>query len=171
LRAEIGRREDLQAELEYRATHDALTAVMNRRGFFEHAERVPVDGCALVVVDVDRFKPINDLYGHAVGDRLLQTVAGVLRGVAAPAGGVTARLGGDEFVVLLPPGCLSSAELIRAGLADLSITLPDGPPLHVSASVGVSVVADAQELEVALATADVAMYERKRELAEPGATR
>lgn len=160
LRNEVERREALQRDLVYQATHDALTAVLNRRGFIEQATTALQHGGVLVLVDVDRFKAVNDLHGHAAGDQVLQAIARILREVGAP--GLTGRLGGDEFVVLLPPGDLSAAERIQASLSGVPLPLPGGRTVEVSASVGIAPVAPDATLETALASADAGMYERKR---------
>lgn len=162
LREEGRRREELREELEYRATYDALTAVHNRRGFFEQAPAVLADGVVLVVVDVDRFKAVNDVYGHAAGDALLQVVARTLREAGDQVGGLTGRLGGDEFVVLLPPGATTAAEQIRVELAEVSLRLPDGRTLRASASAGIVTAHAGESLDAALASADSGMYVRKR---------
>ena len=97
------RREDHAIHL---AHTDPLTTLLNRRGFEERARAVLAGaaagaGGALLLIDVDRFKTVNDRFGHQQGDRLLVSLAAFLQ-ARAPAGAVTARLGGDEFAVLLP---------------------------------------------------------------------
>ncbi len=161
LRQEIEHREALQRDLHHQATHDALTTLLNRRGFFEEAPTVAQQGGVLVLVDVDRFKAVNDLHGHAIGDLALKTIADLLRELGGH--GVAGRLGGDEFVVLLPPDDAPAAAQIRQGLAGIPMPLSGGVTLEVSASVGVSVVAAEQSLDAALASADADMYENKRE--------
>lgn len=159
---EVRRREELGLELEYRATHDALTGVRNRRGFFEQAPAVLDDGVVVVVVDLDRFKAVNDGCGHAAGDVLLQTVARALRAVGEPVGGLVGRLGGDEFVVLLPPGAEGVAEQIRVDLAEVSLRLPDGRTVQTSASVGIARSRAGATLSGVLASADHGMYVHKQ---------
>ncbi|MBI4941801.1 MAG: diguanylate cyclase [Actinobacteria bacterium] len=165
LRREVERREALQRDLQYQATHDALTAVLNRRGFIEQATTALQHGGVLVLVDVDKFKAVNDVHGHAAGDQVLQAIARILREVGAS--GLTGRLGGDEFVVLLPPGDLSAAERIQTCLSGVPLALPDGRTVEVSASVGIAPVAPDATLDTALATVDAGMYERKRVGREP----
>lgn len=160
LRQEVERREALQHDLQYHATHDALTAVLNRRGFIEQATTALQHGGLLVLVDVDRFKTVNDVHGHAAGDQVLQTIARILREVGSS--GLTGRLGGDEFVVLLPPGDLPVAERIQIRLSSVPLPLPDGRTLEVSASVGIAAVTPDATLDAALASADSGMYARKR---------
>ena len=162
LREEIRQRAELQAELEYQSTHDPLTGVLNRRGFFT-AARVVGDGDAvLVVIDLDRFKAINDDHGHAVGDQVLQGVAQVLTQESEASDALVGRLGGDEFVVLLPGGQLTAAERIGAHLLALPVPLPDHDPLTVSASVGIVPIGEHRGIDDALADGDARMYAHKR---------
>ncbi|WP_033345033.1 GGDEF domain-containing protein [Catenuloplanes japonicus] len=93
--------EEKRAELQYQATHDHLTGLTNRTFLYEHASgwRSPV---ALMILDLDGFKQINDRFGHAAGDEVLVEVARVLTSIV-PSGHVAARLGGDEFAVVLHP--------------------------------------------------------------------
>ena len=160
------RADQLLRRVEGQALADPLTGLANRRSFDDElhtagawAERTgrPL---ALITVDLDYFKAINDTYGHAAGDRALQAVAGALRAVAER-DEVVARLGGDEFVMLLradQPGALrtTSALLdIVAGLTDL----PSGPP---GLSIGVAVLPDhATTVADLLAASDTALYEAK----------
>jgi diguanylate cyclase (GGDEF)-like protein len=160
------RADQLLSRLEGQALADPLTGLANRRSFDEElriagawAERTgrPL---ALVTVDLDYFKAINDTYGHAVGDQALQAVAEALSSVAER-DDVVARLGGDEFVMLLRAdkrGALRTTAALRdivAGLTDL----PSGPP---GLSIGVAVLPDdASSVEHLLATSDAALYEAK----------
>jgi diguanylate cyclase (GGDEF)-like protein len=156
----------LLRRLEGQALADPLTGLANRRSFDEQldaagtwAERTgrPL---ALVTVDVDYFKTINDTYGHAAGDQALQAVAGALRTVAER-DDVVARLGGDEFVMLLRAdkrGALRSAEALRRAVAGLT-DLRSGPP---RLSIGVAVLPeDADNVTSLLAASDAALYEAK----------
>jgi len=166
---EVRRRTELQAELEYQATHDALTDVLNRRGFFEQARAAIGGGAVLVVLDLDRFKGINDTYGHAAGDAVLKAMAQSLREEASGSGALIGRLGGDEFVVLLPATDHRTAEAIRARLARLAVELPGGTALAVSASVGISLLDEDDSIDSALARGDEGMYAHKQQRAEPSA--
>jgi len=121
-------------ELESLATLDGLTGLLNRRSFDERltlemrrASRAE-QSLALLMVDVDDFKPYNDAHGHQIGDERLRTVAGAIRGALSRAGDVAARYGGDEFAVILPGadrlGASQVAEHIRQRIADLRIANP-----------------------------------------------
>jgi diguanylate cyclase (GGDEF)-like protein len=124
-----------QDELERLAETDSLTGVFNRRGFVARAEAALAEGeVALVLLDIDRFKAINDSHGHEVGDRALIAVAGVLAS-ARLSGGCVGRLGGEEFGILLPgigkPEAVAVAELLRERIAAL-------PSPRLTASFGVA---------------------------------
>lgn len=145
---------------------DPLTGLLNRRGFEgllgEVLDRGGADGAAVVVVDLDRFKAVNDRYGHARGDAVLTLVADRLRAAVAGAG-TPARTGGEEFTVLLEPTgpqeCRELAERVRAAVADVADEVP------VTASVGVARHGgplDHGGLRELLDAADRAMYDAKR---------
>jgi diguanylate cyclase (GGDEF)-like protein len=163
-----GRNERLRDVLEAQALADSLTGVANRRSFDAELSRavawsrhsgLPI---ALITVDVDYFKKINDTYGHAVGDQALQAVAASLSAVAQRDGDVVARLGGDEFVMLLRTdldGARVAADRVREVLNQVT-TLPGGPP---GLSMGVAVLPDdASTAEELLGASDAALYEAKR---------
>jgi diguanylate cyclase (GGDEF)-like protein len=163
LQEEGRERAALQAELEYQATHDALTGLLNRRGFHAASATALRDGAAVLVIDVNHFKSVNDTYGHSIGDEVLQAVGRALS--TGHEDGVVGRTGGDEFVVLLPSGDLDTAERVRDRLQSLAVPLPDdGPPLTISASVGIGVVGPGESLDDALAAVDAAMYAAKRQV-------
>jgi len=161
-----------ERELEHRATHDPLTGLPNRRRLqhelqyaLTHATRAG-NGLAVLYLDLDGFKRINDQHGHEVGDRLLREVAQRLhKGLRQ--GDLMARVGGDEFVALLP-GCadvhaaLTVADGLRASLK-LPCHLPEGA-FHLDASIGIACFPDnGSDPDTLLACADRAMYEAKRE--------
>ena len=99
---DITDRRERELRLEHLAHHDALTGLANRNGFSKKLEAVIARGHATVfAIDLDRFKEVNDTFGHAVGDTLLQGVAVRLVGLLEPSA-IVARLGGDEFAILLP---------------------------------------------------------------------
>ncbi len=158
--------------LRYQSRTDALTGLLNRRGFIEDLERRLVRQekagrpAALIYVDLDNFKPVNDVHGHKRGDELLQTVAKLLVEGTRP-GDLVARLGGDEFAIWLEgadaavareraEAVLEGAKALRAFSGD-----PDRP---VGLSLGVAVFEPGENagLDVLFARADAAMYEAKR---------
>ncbi|MFR9797067.1 putative bifunctional diguanylate cyclase/phosphodiesterase [Streptomyces sp. MS06] len=151
---------------------DPLTGLPNRQWLLERiwtalddAERIDARA-ALMLIDLDRFRSVNDTLGHLAGDRLLLQIADRLR-LALPRGAEAARLGGDEFAVLLPVAdSITSAIRVARGLvAALSSPLDlDGLTLVLEASAGVAVFPDhALDAEGLLRRADVAMYQAKRD--------
>jgi diguanylate cyclase (GGDEF)-like protein len=157
----------LVARLEAEARFDQLTGVLNRRGFDEAAppelERVRREGAwlAAVTFDIDRFKRVNDEWGHDAGDRVLEHLGAVLR-AETRAVDIVARVGGEEFVALLPranvPHALGYAERVRARFA-----VADDPGLpRVTVSAGVAATVAPETVEELLQAADVALYKAKR---------
>jgi diguanylate cyclase (GGDEF)-like protein/PAS domain S-box-containing protein len=146
-------------ELQRQASHDALTGLANRRLLAERMGELSGGPAAMLLIDLDGFKPINDTYGHAAGDEVLRHVAETLRGSCAD--GLPARLGGDEFAVLLPGADLPTAERVAAVFrrALAAPALIAGRPVVVRASVGCAAGAAGDGL---LHRADAQMYERKR---------
>jgi len=165
---------DLKEQLRHQALHDPLTGLPNRTLFLDRV-RHSVDTAgrtgvwpAVLYLDLDGFKPVNDTFGHEAGDVLLRTVADRLRGCLRPAD-TAARLGGDEFVVLLNGpvdrfGVARVVERIRAQL-EVPILLGEGIVTTVGASIGIALgdmtTADADSL---VRNADIAMYAAKRAL-------
>jgi diguanylate cyclase (GGDEF)-like protein len=152
------------------ATHDALTGLPNRRLFHSAtraalARRANHGGSVLVLLlDLDRFKHVNDSFGHSVGDALLQVVAPRLRG-AVRSGDVVSRLGGDEFAVLCedPTGTLHPQDVLaRLAAVWVEPVQVGARRLYASASTGVAVASDADTPETLLRDADTAMYQAKR---------
>ncbi len=164
---DVTERKRLERQLEHQANHDALTGLANRRQLFQElAESGESDFDAMVFVDLDRFKDVNDRLGHAVGDRLLSTIAARVGANVRP-GDLAARLGGDEFAVLLRDTTHQQAEMIAARLLE-TIREPmviDGHELEIDASVGVavSVPGDGRTSRDLLHESDVAMYVAKRD--------
>lgn len=154
-----------------RAMTDALTGLPNRAALFDRlAERRATaapgteSGMALLFVDLDRFKTINDRYGHAIGDRVLVALAARLGGVVAPH--FACRLGGDEFVVLVEGPAAAAAAALARRIADALSEPVAGildTPIHAGASVGIALHSSAcDDPERALADADAALYHAKR---------
>lgn len=165
---ELNASRDAMAHL---AHHDALTGLPNRRMFeqrlaqaLELSRRSGRD-CALLFVDLDDFKAVNDERGHAVGDLVLQAVARTIVGAVRQADTV-ARLAGDEFTVLCENVDSEDAALQIAAKLELAFEAPlqiEGQPLPMRASIGVSLFPrDAQDAHTLLASADAAMYRVKQ---------
>lgn len=163
--------EAITIELRHMAQHDLLTGLPNRALFSDRVQQKLADAkrrgnhAALCFIDLDKFKPINDNYGHAVGDILLQQVAQRL-GESVRTSDTVGRIGGDEFVVLL--GDLSSADIAQS-VADkirLSIAKPfsvNDLNLTISCSIGIATYPEDGEDEATLTkSADKAMYRVKR---------
>lgn len=132
------------------AEHDQLTGLLNRHGLFARLEKYP-SGSTLVLCDIDRFKEVNDEFGHLVGDQLLETTAALLQN-SYPKGTLLARIGGDEFLILLTPA--QRDELTE--LPRLRVTIP-----QVSANLAVGSARYDGDFDAALALADAAMYVAK----------
>jgi diguanylate cyclase (GGDEF)-like protein/PAS domain S-box-containing protein len=154
-----------QERLAHEAQHDALTGLPNRRRMHDALgialRSHPV---AVLFVDLDGFKPVNDAYGHETGDELLRRVAERLS-ACTRAGDVLARIGGDEFVLLMP-GVIDAADAQamsdRLRAATERPFLIGGHRIAIGASVGVHLAAGADDPDRALRAADRAMYEIKR---------
>ncbi|MDT4990835.1 MAG: diguanylate cyclase [Actinoplanes sp.] len=162
--------ERISTENAYAATHDPLTGLANRRKLYEIAGGLfstrTNDGIlALLLIDLNHFKEVNDTLGHAAGDEVLREVARRLRQTAGSSDDLVARLGGDEFAVLmtkLPTPAMAShrAEAMLAAL-DRSIEV-DGMQLTVEAAGGIALAPGSGGIEELMRRADVAMYQAKR---------
>jgi diguanylate cyclase (GGDEF)-like protein len=163
--------ERLVTALREQARVDALTGLVNRRAFDDAltttlTRPVPA-GTALVLIDVDAFKTINDSHGHPVGDAALVHLAGVLREQVRAEDAVLSRLGGDELAVLLPD-CAPEvatrrAEELLTAVRAAPLPLADGTLLALSISVGVAHVPPLSgDLPTLYHAADAALYEAKR---------
>jgi diguanylate cyclase (GGDEF)-like protein len=154
------------AQLTYQATHDPLSGLANRARFLDTVEHALAhERVALLFLDLDNFKVVNDSLGHATGDRLILAVAERLRTLAESAGqDCIARLGGDEFTLLVrdagdgTPAVLLAERILRELSKPILI---DDHELFVSASIGVAVSSSGQGAGDLLRAADVAMYEAK----------
>ncbi|RYF96892.1 MAG: EAL domain-containing protein, partial [Caulobacteraceae bacterium] len=153
------------------ARNDSLTGLPNRASFLEKLDRSATlsgadGGFALLAIDLDRFKEVNDLYGHAIGDQLLIHIADRLR-EAMRDGEFLARLGGDEFVAIIPARnravAQKAAERLRAAI--LTPMEAEHAQLQCGAAVGVAVwPTDADQPSVLINNADLAMYRAKASL-------
>ena len=158
------------AELETHAERDPLTGVMNRRGFERELKRTNAylqrygGAAALVYLDLDDFKPVNDRHGHAAGDAVLKAVAAALV-IAVRASDLVARIGGDEFAVLLwnlsAPHAQTKAAALESAVAATTVTWGSAS-LAVGASAGAAELSADRDIASLLARADGAMYARKR---------
>lgn len=168
--SDISAIKDSEHELAHLAHHDPLTDLPNRLLFTDRAEQalasaqVHKRGCALLLMDLDHFKIINDSLGHNVGDQLLKAVGERLKGLFGP--GVTlARLGGDEFAVLAEscPQVIQAAAIAQRMLDAMKDPFVfDGNQLFISASVGISLFpSDALSAQQLLRNADSALFKAK----------
>ncbi len=160
-----------QAELRRLASIDELTGVANRRWFTAMASR-ELERCrrfnhqlALLMIDVDHFKRVNDTHGHAVGDEVLKAFTRILEGNLRSVD-LLGRLGGEEFAVVLPEAdenaALQTAERLRAAVESLQFPFEDGTVLRITTSVGISILAvSGESLDSLLARADSALYAAK----------
>lgn len=159
--------ERLRSEELMEAAHrDPLTNLANRRCFEQRHAEVMADGPAahaILMLDLDHFKAVNDTHGHDVGDAVLVAVAGALE-ACARGDDFPGRLGGEEFAVLLPgtdlEGARRAGERVRSAIAALVLPLADGGTLRVTSSVGVAPLG--RDLKAALDAADQALYAAKR---------
>ena len=150
------------ASLNYEASHDKLTGLYNRAGYDVLSRSVDLGTTAVLMIDVDKFKDINDQYGHDVGDKILQKFARVLRKTFRSEDYIC-RIGGDEFVVFmmhvtdeLRDLIILKTKQINSALADASDELPPA-----SASIGIAFGHDAPDMETLLKHADEALYNVK----------
>lgn len=167
----ISSRKAAEIDLARRASQDPLTGLNNRRSFYNHLKNSlrPRQGSkgvrkvGVLYLDLDRFKPINDKYGHAVGDEILQRISNRLLS-ATRKGAVVGRLGGDEFAVLIPR--ISEDELpafvARIGAAVSEPILAGGVWVTVEASIGSYLASVGEDPDLCITRADQDMYAAKR---------
>jgi len=163
------RAEKAQALLARMARTDSLTGVANRRGFFERAEAEIAAGgeqdLVLMMVDIDRFKRVNDLFGHAAGDELLRRTAELITETVQEAGGFVGRIGGEEFAVMVPASVAAAAMALAEELcrnARIGGFESDGHYIYATLSVGVAVHKPGQTFDATMKAADMAAYDAKR---------
>ncbi len=163
----------LEAQLRELATSDPLTGLDNRRAFLEkatalleHCRRHHQD-CAVLMLDIDRFKSINDRFGHAVGDQAIIACANALRATLRDAD-VVGRMGGEEFAALLPlageRATFDTAERLRSAVEALHIELDSGEVLRFTISIGTTQLASRlTSMDDLIIEADEALYRAKAE--------
>lgn len=150
---------------------DELTGLDNRRAFFDQGYRIFKQAVrfkrsvSVVMMDIDHFKNVNDSYGHSVGDKVLQAVAGLLQSVVREID-IVARIGGEEFAFVLPETnadeAINLAERLRQKIAKTTVT-HEGKDIHITASFGVSSsLVENQTLEAMLTKADDALFIAKK---------
>ena len=163
---DIGARKRMERELRYQAEHDWLTGLYNRRHLIPeldrciaYARRYQRSG-AVLALDIDNFKLVNDTKGHDAGDRTLKSVAEVLTRRARDTD-IVAGLGGDEFAIVLPEATEEQALKFALDIRSLLCERAIGPPIY--ASIGISLFTPEQEITAgdALIAADIAQYEAK----------
>lgn len=153
----------LADELAYLARHDPLTGCFSRRHFFDLARQADLFPAAVILIDLDRFKTVNDRFGHAGGDAALRHLTKVLQAGLGPHD-ILARLGGEEFVVLAHKA--DEAEGVRLAQALLAMLrkspiILQAEQLTLTASFGVSTAEGSDQIDPAVHRADLAMYEAK----------
>jgi diguanylate cyclase (GGDEF)-like protein/PAS domain S-box-containing protein len=168
---DVTERRALEEQLAHQAFHDALTGLANRSLFTERVAHAIERGVrrkhlfAVLFIDLDDFKTVNDSLGHAAGDELLVAVANRIRSAVRPED-TCARLGGDEFAVLIegvddPQAALKVADRIHAALSEpLRVS---GAPMTVHGSIGIALGTGGQTASEVLRSADLAMYQAKSE--------
>ena len=162
-------RKNAEQHIYFLAHHDALTSLPNRSHFNaridqEIAALSPGRSLAVLCLDLDRFKEINDLFGHSAGDQVLQTVASRITAVLGERQ-MMARLGGDEFAILMPDVANpAAASRLAETILEALRTSDDTPETHVSTSIGIALCPeDAMDRQALLTYADTALYRAKTE--------
>jgi diguanylate cyclase (GGDEF)-like protein len=167
LLTEVSERRTLQHQLTHQAFHDALTDLPNRALFIrrlqDSIQLTDPATTAVLLIDLDGFKSVNDTLGHGAGDELLQQVAERLRDCVRD-GDTVARLGGDEFAVVMPAAGQRDATAVSRRLIE-TLEVPfsvAGQEISISASVGIAHLDDQSTADELLCDADIAMYEAKK---------
>ncbi|WP_084168832.1 GGDEF domain-containing protein [Paraburkholderia acidipaludis] len=154
----------LTQQLQYRATHDALTGVLNRSAVIERTVKaLRVNRAVMILLDIDDFKKVNDDYGHPAGDAVILGIVNCLRQILGSTG-IIGRVGGEEFTVVMPGAdiadALPLAEDMRAAIA--SHVFPAPVSRSITASFGVSDNPAGTDFDTAYGIADAALYAAKR---------
>jgi diguanylate cyclase (GGDEF)-like protein len=166
--------EEAQEKLKLLASTDSMTKLYNRRYFdkisssmLALAKRNRADS-TIIMLDIDNFKNINDMYGHKVGDNVIISLAKILQELSRESD-IASRWGGEEFVILLPntssDGAIVIAEKIRRTVEEFIITLEDDNQLKFTVSVGISQVNNEldKNIEASINRADIALYRAKKD--------
>jgi diguanylate cyclase (GGDEF)-like protein/PAS domain S-box-containing protein len=171
IKEDISERKRLQEQLQKLANTDPLTELYNRRAFLDYVvqeiarlSRFESLSAALLMIDLDYFKRVNDTYGHSTGDKVLQQFAHTVR-QASRTIDLPARLGGEEFAILLPGAtqvdAMAMAERLRKQVAETFITHEKGA-VYITISIGAAALSgDDKDGDVVLSHADTALYEAK----------
>ena len=166
---DVTERKRLERNLRHLAEHDPLTDLLNRRRFEQELERQVAlarrygHSGALLSIDLDGFKAVNDTHGHSTGDEVLRRAADVVSG-RLRATDIAARIGGDEFAVLLPDADADDASVVAGTLLRLTREVGAGlgeAPINISASIGIALLISDSGVEELLHRADLAMYAAK----------
>lgn len=164
---------NINVKLQILATTDSLSGVRNRRSFYESCgpmikfNRRENKNLAVLMIDIDKFKMINDIYGHSIGDEVIKNMASKTEETLRKSD-IFGRLGGEEFAAVLPNtsqrGALKAAENIRKEIEALEFKTPKDEIIKFTISIGVAQLkSDDPDLETILHRADLALYEAKKE--------
>jgi len=158
----IGHLNRLQQQLYAQARIDPLTNLPNRRSFLDRFSRLTSGRHVLIMLDVDYFKQVNDLYGHEAGDRCLKLIAQHLSG-SLQGNGFCARLGGEEFAILLDRATDKEVEhAVETLVGGVAYTPVDAPTIQVTLSAGIVKFEGTSDASVVMRAADVALYQAKQ---------
>jgi diguanylate cyclase (GGDEF)-like protein len=168
---EMEQRRGLEQELWALAHLDSLTALPNRRAFRDAARLKLAEAqtshrpCALISLDIDHFKRVNDAYGHAAGDAVLRRVADIIRAPLRPSADIAARMGGEEFSLILADTDIDSAiafaEKLRKRIEQTVVVVGEHE-IRPNISLGIAMNRHASDLDDLLDRADRALYSAKR---------
>jgi diguanylate cyclase (GGDEF)-like protein/PAS domain S-box-containing protein len=168
---DISARKAAQEKLTYQANYDALTGLPNRHHFWTRLQSalrrasIQQDTIAVCLFDVDRFKEINDRFGHAAGDEVLEAVGNIVRAELRTTGDIAGRLGGDEFCFALPGTddneAARVADRIRERLSTMAFGMEGAAPFSVTATFGVAESHPDEDARALLEAADRALYRAK----------